>query len=69
MLSNPMQTSNNYQFIVDDIPDDFLEEFINLMHPFVSKCGCKFSYKEGKSYKFPLLPVNANPPYPCNYYG
>ena len=40
---------NNYQFIVDEIADQDLDEFLNVMLDFTRKTGCRFQYRVGKS--------------------
>ena len=47
---------NNYQFIVDEIANQDLEEFLNVMLEFTRKTGCRFQYRVGKSQKLPLFP-------------
>ena len=47
---------NNYQFIVDEIADQDLDEFLNVMLDFTRKTGCRFQYRVGKSGKLPLFP-------------
>ena len=48
---------NNYQFIIDEIPDIHLTEFIEFMSSFTKKTECRFFYKEGKGQRLPLLPI------------
>ena len=52
-----MNKENNYQFIIDSIPDKDLEEFLNIKWDFMKKTSCRFQYKEGKGVKHPLLPI------------
>lgn len=52
-----MSNTNNYQFIVDDIPDKDLDLFLRIMRNFSYRTKCRFQYKEGKSVKYPLIPV------------
>ena len=47
---------NNYQFIVDEIADQDLDEFLNVLLDFTRKTGCRFQYRVGKSGKLPLFP-------------
>ena len=48
---------NNYQFIIDEIPDIHLNEFIEYMSSFTKKTECRFFYKEGKGQRNALLPI------------
>ena len=52
-----MTQPNNYQFIIDEIPDESIDEFLNIMRDFANKTHCRFQYKEGKGIKHPLHPV------------
>ena len=52
------KTPNNFQFIVDEIPDQFLDEYTDLMLEFTRSSGCRFQYRKGRSQKYPLFPVN-----------
>ena len=56
-----MPDSNNYQFIIDNIPDKDLDNFLSIMRGFTLKTSCRFQYKEGKGIKNPLLPVPLKP--------
>ena len=48
---------NNYQFIIDEIPDIHLNEFIEYMSSFTKKTEGRFFYKEGKGQRNALLPI------------
>ncbi len=52
-----MNNENKYQFIIDDIPDKYLDQFLSIMRDFTHQSSCRFQYKEGKSVKYPLHPV------------
>lgn len=43
-----------YQFVIDEIPVDEVDEFMNFMDSFRDKTNCRWQYKKGKSIKFPL---------------
>tara|TARA_B100001996_G_C18334090_1_gene467527 strand:+ start:420 stop:599 length:180 start_codon:yes stop_codon:yes gene_type:complete len=49
--------TNNYQFIIDDIPDKDLDNFLTIMRKFSYETNCRFQYKEGKGVKNALIPV------------
>ena len=49
---------NNYQFIIDEIPDIHLNEFIEYMSSFTKKTECRFFYNEGKGQRNALLPID-----------
>ena len=46
-------TRSHYQFVIDEIPQDKLDEFINFMDDFRDETNCRFQYKQGKSVKYP----------------
>mgnify|MGYP003140586239 CR=1 FL=1 len=52
---------NNYQFIIDEIPDAHIKEFIHIMSSFTKRTHCRFSYKEGKGIKHHLIPISEMP--------
>ena len=43
-----------YQFVIDEIPVDDVDEFMNFMDSFRDKTNCRWQYKKGKSIKFAL---------------
>ena len=43
-----------YQFVIDEIPVNDVDEFMNFMDSFRDKTNCRWHYKKGKSPKFPL---------------
>ena len=51
-----IEQAANAQFIVDEIADQDLDEFLNVMLDFTRKTGCRFQYRVGKSGKLPLFP-------------
>jgi len=56
-----MCNTNNYQFIIDEIPDKDLDRFLRIMRSFSMKTQCRFQYKEGKGVRNHLIPVPLSP--------
>tara|TARA_Y200000002_G_scaffold140755_1_gene116161 strand:+ start:2830 stop:3078 length:249 start_codon:yes stop_codon:yes gene_type:complete len=51
---NPTITRSNYQFVIDEIPENQVDCFLKLIDDFRNKTDCRFRYKNGKSVKYPL---------------
>jgi len=45
------------QFIIDNIPDIKVNEFVRLVRQFQTETNCQFRYKEGASIKYPMKDV------------
>ena len=45
---------SNYQFVIDEIPQNQVNDFLNIIDDFRIKTDCRFRYKRGKSVKYPL---------------
>ena len=48
------QTRSHYQFVIDEIPQNQVDDFIIIIEDFRKKTDCRFRYKLGKSVKYPL---------------
>ena len=60
---NPTQTRSNYQFVIDEIPENQVDNFLNIIDDFRIKTNCRFRFKNGKSVKYPLniVPTQQQP--------
>ena len=45
------------QYVIDEIPEDYLLDFHSLMSKFQSESNCRWQYKKGRSVKYSLHPV------------
>ena len=45
------------QYVIDEIPVDYLDEFHSLMMKFQDESNCRWQYKKGRSVKYALHPV------------
>ncbi len=45
------------QFIIDNIPDFKVNEFVRLVRQFQTETNCQFRYKERASIKYPMKDV------------
>ena len=63
---NPTQTRSNYQFVIDEIPENQVDNFLNIIDDFRIKTNCRFRFKQGQSVKYPLHIVPTQQP---NYEG
>ena len=63
---NPTTSRSNYQFVIDEIPENQVDNFLNIIEDFRIKTNCRFRFKQGQSVKYPLHIVPTQQP---NYEG
>ena len=51
---------NTYQFVVDQIPNNELDRFLDWMEQFRNETGCQFRYRQNAGAKYPLVEVPAH---------
>ena len=55
-----MSERDDYQFLLDGIPNQFLDEFLLVMLDFQNRTSCKFRYRTGPDEQLPLRNVGDN---------
>ena len=63
---NSTKTRSHLQFVIDEIPQNQLNAFLNIIEDFRIKTNCRFRFKQGQSVKYPLHIVPTRQP---NYEG
>ena len=55
-----MSERDDYQFLLDSIPNQFLDEFLLVMLDFQNRKSCRFRYRTGLDEQLPLMNVGDN---------
>ena len=55
-----MSERDDYQFLLDDIPNQFLDEFLLVMLQFQNRNSCRVRYRTGLDEQLPLINVGDN---------
>ena len=55
-----MSERDDYQFLLDGIPNQFLDEFLLVMLDFQNRTSCIVSYRTGLDKQLPLINVGDN---------
>ena len=55
-----MSERDDYQFLLDGIPSQFLDEFLLVMLDFQNRTSCRFRYRTGLDEQFPPINVREN---------
>ena len=55
-----MSERDDYQFLLDGIPNQFLDEFLLVMLDFQNRTSCRFRYRTGLDEQLPLMNVGDN---------
>ena len=51
---------STYQFVIDQIPNNELDRFLDWMEQFRNETGCQFRYRQAPGAKHTLIPVPAH---------
>ena len=55
-----MSERDDHQFLLDDIPNQFLDEFLLVMLHFQNRTSCRVRYRTGLDEQLPLINVGDN---------